>query len=46
MRAWMRSPYHRAVLLSPKARRIGVGSTPVDGPAGSEWVTAATFTRF
>jgi uncharacterized protein YkwD len=46
VRAWMRSPYHRAVLLSPKARRIGVGSRLVDGPAGDEWVTAATFTRF
>jgi uncharacterized protein YkwD len=46
VRAWMRSPYHRAVLLSPKARRIGVGSTLVSGPVGGEWVTAATFTRF
>jgi uncharacterized protein YkwD len=42
VRAWMRSPYHRTVLLSPKARRIGVGSTW----AGGQWVTAATFTRF
>jgi uncharacterized protein YkwD len=46
VRAWMRSPYHRQVLLSPKARRIGVGSRLVDGLAGGEWVTAATFTRF
>ncbi len=46
VRAWMRSPYHRTVLLSPKPRRIGVGSTLVRRPSGGEWVTAVTFTRF
>ena len=26
LRKWMRSPLHRAVVLSPLAKRIGVGS--------------------
>jgi uncharacterized protein YkwD len=42
VRAWMRSPDHRRVLLSAKARRIGVGSHL----SGGQWVTAAEFTRF
>jgi uncharacterized protein YkwD len=41
VRAWMRSPYHRPVLLSRKATRIGIGANRVDGA----WVTAASFTR-
>jgi uncharacterized protein YkwD len=28
VRMWMASPSHRAVLLSPKSRRIGVGPAP------------------
>ena len=42
VRAWMRSPYHRPILLSRKATRIGVGATQL----GGTWVTAADFTRF
>jgi uncharacterized protein YkwD len=41
VRAWMRSPYHRPVLLSRKATRIGIGANRV----GDAWVTAASFTR-
>lgn len=40
---WMNSPGHRAILLSPSPRRIGVGAYPdVQG----NWVVAAEFTRF
>jgi uncharacterized protein YkwD len=42
VRAWMRSPYHRPILLSRKATRIGIGANLV----GGTWVTAANFTRF
>ena len=42
LRAWMRSPLHRAVVLSPLAKRIGVGSYR-DG--SGRWVTSASFTR-
>lgn len=42
LRQWMRSPAHRAVVLSPLARRIGVGSH-LD--VAGRWVTAASFTR-
>jgi uncharacterized protein YkwD len=40
---WMNSPGHRAILLSPKPRRIGIGATP-DISGG--WVVAANFIRF
>lgn len=40
---WMHSPEHRAVLLSPHARRIGVGSYP---DKYGRWVTAAEFMHF
>jgi uncharacterized protein YkwD len=43
VRMWMQSPGHRAVLLSPKSRRIGVGATP---DAYGRWVVAANFIRF
>jgi uncharacterized protein YkwD len=43
VRMWMQSPGHRAVLLSPKSRRFGVGATPY-GNGG--WVVAANFVRF
>lgn len=42
VRSWMRSPLHRMVVLSPVARRIGVGSD-LDG--SGRWVTSASFTR-
>lgn len=42
LRTWMRSPLHRAVVLSPLARQIGVGSH-LDG--SGRWVTSASFTR-
>ena len=42
VRMWMRSPGHRAVLLSRKSRRIGVGAT-LDG---GRWVVAANFVRY
>ena len=42
LRAWMRSPLHRAVVLSPLAKRIGVGSYR-DG--SGRWVTSGSFTR-
>ena len=42
LRKWMRSPLHRAVVLSPLAKRIGVGSH-LDG--SGRWVTSASFTR-
>jgi uncharacterized protein YkwD len=43
VRMWMHSPSHRAVLLSEKSRRIGVGATP---DAYGRWVVAANFIRF
>lgn len=43
VRLWMNSPPHRAVLLSGKSRRIGVGATPDDS---GRWVVAANFMRF
>jgi len=42
VRSWMRSPMHRMVVLSPLARRIGVGSDLDDS---GQWVTSASFTR-
>ena len=42
VRSWMRSPMHRMVVLSPLARRIGVGSDLDDS---GRWVTSASFTR-
>jgi uncharacterized protein YkwD len=41
VRMWMRSPGHRAILLSTKARRVGIGATR----DGSGWVVAANFIR-
>lgn len=41
VKAWMRSPYHRPILLSRHAKRIGIGANLV----GGQWVTAANFTR-
>ncbi len=43
VRMWMRSSEHRAVLLSPRAARIGVGAYP---DASGRWVVAADFMRF
>lgn len=43
VRMWMHSDGHRAVLLSSRARRIGIGATP-DRSGG--WVVAAEFMRF
>lgn len=43
VRMWMHSPPHRAVLMSPSPRRIGIGSYT---NAYGEWVTAANFIRF
>ncbi len=43
VRMWMHSPGHREILLTPKARRIGIGATP-DSSGG--WVVAANFVRF
>lgn len=43
VRMWMHSSGHRAVLLSTKSRRIGIGaSVMTDG----RWVVAANFIRF
>ena len=43
VRMWMHSPGHRAILVSHKPRRIGVGARlNTDG----RWVTAASFMRF
>lgn len=39
---WMHSSGHRAVLLSTKSRRFGVGAVPY----GTGWVVAANFVRF
>lgn len=43
VRMWMHSEGHRAVLLSPWARRIGIGAQP---DATGRWVVAAEFMRF
>lgn len=43
VRLWMRSSTHRAVLISRKSRRIGVGVTP---DKYGRWVVAANFIRF
>jgi len=40
LRTWMTSPQHRAIVLSPLAKRIGVGSN-LDG--SGRWVTSASF---
>ena len=39
---WMHSPPHRHVLLSPKPRRIGIGTAP---NRRGEWVVTANFMR-
>ena len=41
--AWLRSPSHRRVVLSPRYRRVGIGivrGTPVPGPEGGLTYTA------
>jgi uncharacterized protein YkwD len=41
--AWLRSPSHRRVVLSPRYRRVGIGivrGTPVPGPPGGLTYTA------
>lgn len=43
VRMWMQSPGHRAILLSPKPRRIGVGAAP---DASGRLVVTANFIRF
>jgi uncharacterized protein YkwD len=43
VRLWMQSPPHRAVLLSAKPRRIGIGATY---DTTGRWVVAANFVRF
>jgi uncharacterized protein YkwD len=43
VRMWMESDGHRHVLLSPNARRIGIGAKP---DVHGRWVTAANFVRF
>lgn len=43
VKMWMHSPGHRQILLTPKARRIGIGATP---DASGRWVVAANFVRF
>lgn len=43
VRMWLQSPGHRRILLSPKPRRIGVGTVK---DAHGRWVTTANFTRF
>ena len=40
---WMHSPEHRAVLLSPHAHRIGIGSYP---DRYGRWVTAVDYMQF
>ncbi len=42
VKIWMRSPLHRPVVMSPLARRIGVGSYR---DQHGRWVTSASFTR-
>jgi len=43
VRMWMESDGHRAVLLSSKSRRIGIGAKP---DADGRWVVTANFMRF
>jgi uncharacterized protein YkwD len=43
VRMWLDSPPHRAVLLSDKPRRIGLGTTMDNS---GRWVIAANFMRF
>lgn len=43
VRLWMNSPGHRAILLSRKPRRIGLGAY-LD--SRGDWLVAADFTRF
>lgn len=43
VRMWLNSPPHRAVLLSDKSRRIGLGATMDDS---GRWVVTANFMRF
>lgn len=43
VRLWMHSPEHRKILLTRKARRIGIGATP---DSSGRWVVAANFMRF
>ncbi len=43
VRMWMHSDGHRHVLMSSKARRIGIGAEP---DAHGRWVIAANFMRF
>lgn len=43
VRMWMQSPGHRAVLMSKKPRRIGIGATR---DSSGRWVVAANFVRF
>jgi uncharacterized protein YkwD len=43
VRLWMRSPGHRAILLSKKPKRLGIGSHV---NSHGQWVTAANFVRF
>jgi uncharacterized protein YkwD len=42
VRMWMNSPPHRAVLLSPHAKRIGIGAVK---DSHGQWLTAANFTQ-
>lgn len=42
VRMWMESPGHRAVLLSTKSTRLGIGAAP---DAYGRWVVAANFIR-
>jgi uncharacterized protein YkwD len=42
VRMWMNSPPHRAIVLSPEPRRIGIGAT-LDNRG--RWVTTANFIR-
>lgn len=43
VRAWMNSPGHRAILLSSKPKRIGIGAY---SDQNGYWVVAADFSRF
>jgi uncharacterized protein YkwD len=42
VRMWMHSDGHRRVLMSSKARRIGIGASP---DTQGRWVVAANFMR-
>ena len=42
VKMWMRSPDHRAILLSRKPRRVGIGASP---DALGRYVVAANFVR-